>query len=76
MRVKGYYTPEQIELLESDIPIQSLAVLPIFAGRTFQSLDNKRRALRNKELTTSKRVPLYQFIKIEEATPERVKQWK
>jgi hypothetical protein len=81
------FTPEELDLLKTDTPIRTLASLPIFANRNIKAMSNKRRVLRSQEQSknakesrligyTGQRVKLYQFIKVEEATPERAKRWK
>ena len=48
--LNNHYTPEQEELLKSNIPLRRLAGMSIFKGRTIKGLYNKRRDLTFREL--------------------------
>lgn len=80
------YTKEELQLLKSSTPISELIHHPAFKNRSIKGLHNKRRQFLarqtgakppepKKSAYDGRKVKLYQFIKIAEATPERVKQW-
>lgn len=89
MRIRGHYTPEQINLLKSHTPIRVLADLPIFQGhnpRTLQSARDRYRGMKNTPpppqeylgkgiAYKGEKVQLYQFISTDQATIERTKEW-
>lgn len=87
MPKKQQYTPKQIELLSSKTPLAKLVNMPIFQGRNLSGMEQMRRKLiggtvkkshlpENLEPYKGEPVPLYKFITLAEATPERAKQWK
>lgn len=80
---RRFLTKQQISLLMSDIPIGALLKMQIFKGYSQERLSSARSRRKVAEyekekpakVVKAKPYELYQFIKVSEATPERVKQW-
>lgn len=85
-----HFTIEELRLLKTNTPIAELIHHPAFKNRSINGMHSKRRELLAREPAREKvkkerkprssdydgrKVKLYQFISIAEATPERVKQW-